>query len=243
MDGEAAAAPIIPRKAWDLRNESTERRKIYNSVLDGSILQTFSSDIKSQFRTIETTPGLQRKPPNLHPALLHASRDDAVLLLPNPPKTTHHTHPIVPNLHLLKDVLLPEECIQVIAAAETIGFIPDAPIRAEGDESSILAHNFYWIVDNAFSSKLWSRVQPFVPKVVSQRKVRGLNRRFRVYRYVPGAEYRAHIGKSTIRCRGSDANNWLQTVLGLLLQLILLLTSTSTTLLLPKRSNPLSLPS
>jgi hypothetical protein len=243
MDGEVAAAPIIPRKAWDLRNESTERRKIYNSVLDGSILQTFSSDIKSQFRTIETTPGLQRKPPNLHPALLHASRDDAVLLLPNPPKTTHHTHPIVPNLHLLKDVLLPEECIQVIAAAETIGFIPDAPIRAEGDESSILAHNFYWIVDNAFSSKLWSRVQPFVPKVVSQRKVRGLNRRFRVYRYVPGAEYRAHIGKSTIRCRGSDANNWLQTVLGLLLQLILLLTSTSTTLLLPKRSNPLSLPS
>ncbi|PMD53125.1 uncharacterized protein K444DRAFT_542502 [Hyaloscypha bicolor E] len=193
MDGEVAAAPIIPRKAWDLRNEFTERRKIYNSVLDGSILQTFSSDIKSQFRIIETTPGLQRKPPNLHPALLHASRDDAVLLLPNPPKTTHHTHPIVPNLHLLKDVLLPEECIQIIAAAETIGFIPDAPIRAEGDESSILAHNFYWIVDDAFSSKLWSRVQPFVPKVVSQRKVRGLNRRFRVYRYVPGAEYRAHI--------------------------------------------------
>jgi hypothetical protein len=243
MDGEAAAAPIIPRKAWDLRNESTERRKIYNSVLDGSILQTFSSDIKSQFRIIETTPGLQRKPPNLHPALLHASRDDAVLLLPNPPKTTHHTHPIVPNLHLLKDVLLPEECIQIIAAAETIGFIPDAPIRAAGDESSILAHNFYWIVDNAFCSKLWSRVESFVPKVVGQRKVQGLNRRFRVYRYVPGAEYRAHIGKSTFRCRGSDANNWLQTVLGLLLQLILLLTSTSTTLLLRKRSNLLSLPS
>jgi hypothetical protein len=32
-----------------------------------------------------------------------------------------------------------------------------------------------------------------VPAAVCGRKVRGLNRRFRVYRYVPRAEYRAHI--------------------------------------------------
>jgi hypothetical protein len=195
VDGEAVSSPVVPRKAWNLRNESIERRKVYDSVLDGSILQIRTTDIKSQFRIIETTPGLQRKPPNLHPAFLHASRDDAILLSPNPPKATHHTHPIVPNLHLLQDVLLPEECLQIIAAAETIGFTPDAPIRAEGEESSILAHNFYWIVDNAFCSKLWSRVENFVPEFVGQKKVRGLNRRFRVYRYVPGAEYRAHIGK------------------------------------------------
>ncbi|PMD16978.1 hypothetical protein NA56DRAFT_673044 [Hyaloscypha hepaticicola] len=193
IDGEAVSSPVVPRKAWNLRNESIERRKVYDSVLDGSILLNLSADIKSQFRIIETTPGLQRKPPNLHPALLHASRDDAILLSPNPPKATHHTHPIVPNLHLLQNILLPEECLQIIAAAETIGFTPDAPIRAEGEESSILAHNFYWIVDNAFCSKLWSRVEKFVPKVVGQKRVRGLNRRFRVYRYVPGAEYRAHI--------------------------------------------------
>jgi hypothetical protein len=198
IEGETIVAPIIPRKAWDLRNESTKRRRIYDTVVDGSILKTFSTDIKTQFRIIETTPGLQRKPPNLHPAVLHASRDDAILLSPNPPKAAHYTHPIVPNLHLLKDVLLPEECIQIIAAAEAIGFTPDAPIRAEGEENSILAHNFYWIVDSAFCSKLWSRVEAFVPKVVGQRKVRGLNRRFRVYRYVPGAEYRAHIGNSTL---------------------------------------------
>lgn len=195
IEEQPIAGPIIPRRAWDLRNETNARRQVYGSVLDGSILQCFSVDIKSQFRIIETIPGLQRKPPNLHPALLHASRDDAILLLPNPPKATHHAHPIVPNLHLLKDVLSPEECTQIIAAAETIGFTPDAPIRAEGEESSILAHNFYWIVDTAFCSKLWSRVEPFVPKYVGHKKVRGLNRRFRVYRYVPGAEYRAHIGQ------------------------------------------------
>ena len=199
MQEQAVAGPIVPREAWNLRDESIERRNIYDSVLDGSILRTFSKDIKSQFRIIETTPGLQRKPPNLHPALLHASSNDAILLSSNPPKATHHTHPVVPNLHLLNDILSPKECTEIIAVAETIGFTPDAPIRAEGEESSILAHNFYWIVDTAFCSKLWARVEPFVPKSVGQKKVRGLNRRFRVYRYVPGAEYRAHIGKSQYR--------------------------------------------
>ncbi|KAG4418135.1 hypothetical protein IFR04_008728 [Cadophora malorum] len=191
-DGQSIAGPIIPREAWDLR-EGRERRQVYDSVLDQSILKTIPITLKDQFRIIETTPGLQRKPANLHPAILHASNDDAILLSPNPPKSTHHKHPIVPNLHLLKDILSPNECEQIIAAAEMIGFTPDAPIRAEGEESSILAHNFYWVVDNAFCNKLWARVSAFVPVDVGGKKVRGLNRRFRVYRYVPGAEYRAHI--------------------------------------------------
>ena len=77
-------------------------------------------------------------------------------------------------------------------------FIPDAPMRPQGEDTSILAHNFYWIVDQAFHNKLWDRVKAFVPENVGGRKVRGINRRFRVYRYVPGAEYRCHIGKLSI---------------------------------------------
>lgn len=196
-NGGSLSGPIDPRKAWDLR-DSTTRRIVYDSVLDRSIFYSLPADFKSNFRIIETTPGLQRKPPNLHPAILHASKDDVVLLSSDAPKATHHAHPVVPNLHLLKDVLSPNECTQIIAAGETIGFTPDAPLRAEGEESSILAHNFYWIVDTAFCAKLWSRVEEFVPATVGGKKVRGLNRRFRVYRYVPGAEYRAHIGKPSL---------------------------------------------
>ena len=192
-DGQDIAGPIIPRESWDLR-EGRERRQVYDSVLDQSILKTIPANLKDQFRIIETTSGIQRKPANLHPAILHASKDDAIMLSSKPPKPTHHKHPIVPNLHLLKDILSLIECEQIIAAAEMIGFTPDAPIRAEGEESSILAHNFYWVVDNAFCNKLWDRVSAFVPADVGGKKVRGLNRRFRVYRYVPGAEYRAHIG-------------------------------------------------
>jgi hypothetical protein len=192
--GGELKGPIVPRPVWNLRG-ADERRRVYESVLDGSIFACVGKDIKSLFRAIETTPGLQRKPPNHHPAILWASRDDTILLAEdNKTKATLHEHEIVPNLHLLKDVLTPNECEQIIAAAETVGFTPDAPIRAEGEEISVLAHNFYWIVDTAFASKLWGRVEALVPKEIGGKKVRGLNRRFRVYRYVPGAEYRAHIG-------------------------------------------------
>ncbi|EDN91984.1 hypothetical protein SS1G_07846 [Sclerotinia sclerotiorum 1980 UF-70] len=192
-DGTAINGPIVPRKAWNLRDDTIQRKQVYDSVLDGSILDSLPKDIKSKFRVIETTPGLDRKPANLHPAILWASQDNAIAFSDSPPKTTHHTHPIVPNLHLLKDVLSPEECIRIIAAGETVGFTPDAPIRAEGEENSILAHNFYWVADNSFCDGVWNRVKEFVPTQVNGKQVRGLNRRFRVYRYVPGAEYRAHI--------------------------------------------------
>lgn len=192
---KSVEGPIAPMADWDLRANG-ERRKVYDSVLDKSIFGCLKGDIKSQFRTIEITPGLERKPANLHPAILHASRDDAILLSSKAPKSTHHKHPTVPNLHLLQDILSPSECDQIIASAETIGFTPDAPIRAEGEESSVLAHNFYWVVDDSFNAKLWERVKSYVPADVGGKKVRGLNRRFRVYRYVPGAEYRAHIGMS-----------------------------------------------
>jgi len=168
-DGQLAAGPMIPRKEWDLRDGKT-RRPVYDSVLDRSIFTSFHTNIKSGFRIIETTPGLQRKPPNLHPTILHASKDDTILVSPNPQKSSHYTHPIVPNLHLLKDILSPEECTWIIAAAETIGFTPDAPVRAEGEESSILAHNFYWIVDEVFCGKLWEELKHLCRRKLEERR-------------------------------------------------------------------------
>lgn len=187
------ASGISLQDTWDLRSTSKPTRQVRQSVEDKSIFTSCPPDLKDRFRIIETTAGLQRKPPNLHPAILYASQDDAVLLGKGP-KTECFKHPIVPNLRLIKDVLSPEECSGIIAAGETIEFIPDAPMRPQGEDTSVLAHNFYWIVDQAFHDKLWDRVKDFVPESVAGKKVRGINRRFRVYRYVPGAEYRMHIG-------------------------------------------------
>jgi len=191
-----AAEPgtIALQPTWNLREAQEPTTHIRASIEDKSILQSCQAELKEKFRIIETTPGPQRKPPNLHPAVLFSCKDDAVRLDNDGPQTTVHKHPVVPNLHLIRDVLSPEECIAIIAAGEAMAFIPDAPIR-QGEDTSILAHNFYWVVDQAFHNKLWDRVKAFVPESVAGRQVRGINRRFRVYRYVPGAEYRCHIGE------------------------------------------------
>lgn len=189
----SSSDPIALQVTWNLRPSSEPTRQVRRSIEDKSIYANCSPNLKERFRIIGTTAGLQRKPPNLHPAILYASQDDTVLLEKGP-KTECHKHLIVPNLRLIKNVLSPDECASIIAAGETIKFIPDAPMRPQGEDTSVLAHNFYWIVDQAFHDKLWSRVKEFVPEAVAGKKVRGINRRFRVYRYVPGAEYRCHIG-------------------------------------------------
>ncbi|KAF2757606.1 hypothetical protein EJ05DRAFT_439978 [Pseudovirgaria hyperparasitica] len=187
-----APGTVALQETWDLRGITEPTRHVREAIADETIFSSSPADLKSRFRVLETTPGLSRKPPNLHPAVLFASTDDAVPLA-NPPKTECRNHPVVPNLRLIRDVLSPEECTSIICAGETMGFLPDAPLRPQGEETSILAHNFYWIVDKALHDKLWDRVKPFVPESVGGKVVRGINRRFRVYRYVPGAEYRCHI--------------------------------------------------
>lgn len=189
-----SSEPIALQQVWDLRDSKQAVRQTRASVLDKTIFKSCSPDLKNRFRIIGTTTGPARKPPNLYPAVLFASADDTIPLVEGNTKPECHKHPVVPNLRIIKDVLSPEECSSIIAAGESMEFIPDAPLRPEGEDSSVLAHNFYWIVDQTFHDKLWERVRPFVPDSVSGKQVRGINRRFRVYRYVPGAEYRCHIG-------------------------------------------------
>ncbi|KAL6862480.1 hypothetical protein ACO1O0_002713 [Amphichorda felina] len=186
------ASPIAPQQIWDLGPSVPTPEQVYASVLDKTIFDSAPSSLRSSLRVIETTEAHLRKPPNHHPAILYTTTPDAVLLAPESPSITYHKHPHVPGLGLAKNVLSPSECKAIIAAGETANFLPDAPLRQDGDVS-ILAHNFYWVVDTAFHDKLWARVSPLVPAQVDGRLARGLNRRFRVYRYVPGAEYRCHI--------------------------------------------------
>jgi hypothetical protein len=191
-DSISSSGPIALQKPWDVGG-GVPSQEIYARVLNRNIFDWLPAKFENYFRVIETTPGPRRKPPNHHPAVLHASNDD--LLLVNASKTSVHHHPIVPNLSLIENVLSFHECLSIIAAAESVGFLPDAPVSEGGNkDSSVLAHNFYWLVDKPFCEKLWNRVRPYIPEQVGEKKVRGLNRRFRMYRYVPGAEYRCHIG-------------------------------------------------
>ncbi|KAF2966288.1 hypothetical protein GQX73_g7282 [Xylaria multiplex] len=186
------SGPLSLQPIWD-NGDKSPRPSVRQSVLDKTIFEACPKDIKDRFQILETTAGPQRKPPNLHPAVLYLSSDNAVQLARDGPTTTLHKHPTVPGLSLMKDVLTSQECMSIVAAMEAIGFLPDCPLRDDGSASSILAHNVYWVVDKAFHDALWKRVSPHIPSYVGGRKARGINRRFRVYRYVPGAEYRCHF--------------------------------------------------
>lgn len=187
----SSSSPIAFQDTWDLRSSMTPHQT-YASVLDKSIFDSVPASISSSLRIIERTPGLERKPPNHHDAILYTSKPDTIPIDPTKLPIEWHDHPHVPGLGLAKNVLSPAECKAIIAAGESVEFLPDAPLR-EGEDASILAHNFYWVIDTQFHDLLWSRVSPFVPASVNGRLARGINRRFRVYRYVPGAEYRCHI--------------------------------------------------
>ncbi|PLB48699.1 hypothetical protein P170DRAFT_436465 [Aspergillus steynii IBT 23096] len=187
---DSPSSPIAFQPTWDLR-PSTAPLPVYASVLDKSIM-THAPKSPSALRIIEETPGPLRKPPNHHPAILYTTAENAVPLAATGPSATYNPHPAVPGLGLATNILSTDECQAIIAAGESVNFLPDAPFRGDGD-MSILAHNFYWVVDMAFHDLLWSRIAPHVPQTINGRRARGLNRRFRVYRYVPGAEYRCHI--------------------------------------------------
>ncbi|KAI1124013.1 oxidoreductase [Nemania abortiva] len=184
--------PLALQPIWD-NGDKTPRPLVREGVLNKTIFKTCSGDIKDSFKILETTAGPERKPPNLHPAVLYLSNENAVPLDPSGPTTTLHQHPTVPGLSLIKNVLTQNECMSIVAAMESIGFLPDCPLRDDGSASSILAHNVYWVVDKAFHDALWGRVSAHIPSHVGGREARGINRRFRVYRYVPGAEYRCHF--------------------------------------------------
>ncbi|PWY82148.1 hypothetical protein BO70DRAFT_379661 [Aspergillus heteromorphus CBS 117.55] len=183
-------SPIAFQSIWDLR-PPTPSLPVYASVLDKSILSHAPSS-PSALRIIETTPGpsANPQPPPRHPLHHPPQRHPP---LPGPQPSTHHPHPAVPGLALATNILTPAECQSIIAAGESVTFTPDIPLRPDTSDMSILAHNFYWIIDTAFHDILWSRIRPYVPQSINGRLARGINRRFRVYRYVPGAEYRCHI--------------------------------------------------
>jgi hypothetical protein len=185
------SSPIAIQQVWDL-TPSTPREQIYASVLDKSIFDSAPPALDKSLRIIETTEGALRKPPNAYPAILYTTAPNSIPLSTTPPEITWVDHPSVPRLGMAQNVLSVAECKAIIAAGEHANFLPDSPLRENGD-TSILAHNFYWIIDTAFHDILWSRVSPFLPKSLGGRIARGINRRFRVYRYVPGAEYRCHI--------------------------------------------------
>ena len=145
---------------------------------------------------LQTTPGPDRRPPNKHPAIIyHSPPNTFPLSLTRTRSPTRHDVPGVPCAFIINDALEALECDALVQAAEGVGLIPDEPIGGSG---SVLAHNLIWLADEVFIDGLYNRLVHLLPPSVWGGKVRGINRRFRLYRYKPGALYRPHVSHSLI---------------------------------------------
>jgi hypothetical protein len=71
-----------------------------------------------------------------------------------------------------------------VRAAESLGFARDA---VEGID------NVQWLADASLLEPLLARVAPLLPPRVAGGALRGLNARWRLFRYAPGAVYRPHL--------------------------------------------------
>eukprot|EP00798_Chlamydomonas_sp_ICE-L_P025053 gene25053-10702_t len=96
------------------------------------------------------------------------------------------------------------ECVQIVAAAEAMGFQPDVDYTfspgASGLDSAARnsaggerAHGVVWLADESLQGSMYERCKPHLPQVLGGGALAGLNCRWRLYRYGSGAVYRPHV--------------------------------------------------
>lgn len=113
-------------------------------------------------------------------------------------------HDLTSGIFTISDVLTAEECRAMIAFAEASGF-DAATINTSGGPrlDTRTRDNDRVIADDAdLARRLWARVEAYVPRMRAGRQVRGLNERFRFYRYRPGQQFAWHADAPFARDNG-----------------------------------------
>jgi predicted 2-oxoglutarate/Fe(II)-dependent dioxygenase YbiX len=111
------------------------------------------------------------------------------------------------GVYTIDDVLSPAECEQIIRRAENIGFEAAALNTVDGPRVDPGVRNNDRVIldDAALARELWSRVAQHVPPVWAGRQARGLNERFRFYRYTPGQRFTWHVDGAYERENGEKS--------------------------------------
>src|SRR5690349_19612851 len=103
--------------------------------------------------------------------------------------------PVVEGAFTVPDVLTADECAAYIALSEKIGYEPATITTVYGAELRPDVRNNDRVIhdDPKMASTLWPLVGAYFPANVGDRQVRGLNERFRFYRYDPGQRFEWHL--------------------------------------------------
>jgi hypothetical protein len=210
MEGSSAGQSVIARehvrytRVWAARAPITDGSEIpvwermCNDTLYGAA-GTKPQLPYPNFRVVNFVKAADRRPPNKYDSTVWGSSPGAIRLTPPEQRkpASKVDVPGVPGAFVVLDVFTPEECLQIIQAAQAVGFEKDQ--AADGSamlKTSILARNFVWLADNHFLDHFYSQIKPFVAPAapvfngIGGGKVRGINARFRVYQYNENQLYR-----------------------------------------------------
>lgn len=135
---------IVRRKpVWIAREDVEGEIKIWDRIQRGALFGESSTivcravaDRKDtppptpypNFRPVHHTPAHLRKPPNMYDSTVYGSSNNAIQLTPTSSRPRQPSRIDVPNLpgaFMVLDVFTPEECLQIVQAAEAIGFEQD----------------------------------------------------------------------------------------------------------------------
>ncbi|KAF9577041.1 hypothetical protein BGW38_008009, partial [Lunasporangiospora selenospora] len=201
MAPEEEPHPVRIHPMWQAFSRIEDKVPKYEAVLNKTLYTEEEAErYRSSFKIVAHTKGPERRTPNHHDFTLYLSNPGTIQLcygqdLASQPVVERIDMPGVPGAFMLKDVLTRKECHQMISAAESVGFTPDVPMLGTASESiSVLAHNFFWMADDQLLKHIFDRCKAHFPECSGDGKgAVGINSRWRVYRYVPGAIYRIHV--------------------------------------------------
>ncbi len=111
------------------------------------------------------------------------------------------------GVYTIDHVLAPAECGQIIRRAEAMGFEAAALNTVDGPRVDPGVRNNDRVIldDPALARDLWSRVAQHIPPMWAGRQARGLNERFRFYRYAPGQRFTWHVDGAYERENGEKS--------------------------------------
>lgn len=96
----------------------------------------------------------------------------------------------VPGAFQLLNILSAGEADNLIALVETLGFHQDAPVSLP--HSVRHNQNLNWVVSEAIDGVFWTRSKPHIHEQVNGQQAKGINARFRFYRYASGDYFKPH---------------------------------------------------
>ncbi|MEO8609283.1 MAG: 2OG-Fe(II) oxygenase [Chloroflexota bacterium] len=103
--------------------------------------------------------------------------------------------PVAEGAFVVPDVLTLAECAAYVALSEKIGYEPATITTGIGAELRPDVRNNDRVIydDEVLAETLWELVKDYFPAAVKNRTARGLNERFRFYRYDPGQRFEWHM--------------------------------------------------